>query len=350
MYANMYQNRIPLLENICKKYSLDEKLFITLQMAIQNSMASKKQQNKNQIEVVGKSNSQELVAKCDQFNVLSVEQTIFTFRGIQVIIDRDLAQLYGVETKQLNQQVRRNIERFPLSFRFQLTKEEKDELVTNCDRFNSLKHSTVNPYAFTEQGVAMLSAVLKSDTAIKVSIQIMQAFVAMRRYISANAGIFQRVESLERRQIETEDKVDRILDKIEEKSPSPTADQLFQTGCIWDAWSYVSDLVRSATKQIILIDNFVDDRVLTLLTKRREGVKAIIHTRYNEQLQLDLEKHNEQYAPIEVVQLPHKNHDRFLIIDDQVYLLGASVKDMGSSLCAITKVSFTVDMVLGLLK
>jgi 3-dehydroquinate dehydratase len=184
----MYQNRIPLLENICKKYSLDEKLFITLQMAIQNSMASKKQQNKNQIEVVGKSNSQELVAKCDQFNVLSVGQTIFTFRGIQVIIDRDLAQLYGVETKQLNQQVRRNIERFPLSFRFQLTKEEKDELVTNCDRFNSLKHSTVNPYAFTEQGVAMLSAVLKSDTAIKVSIQIMQAFVAMRRYISAQCG------------------------------------------------------------------------------------------------------------------------------------------------------------------
>lgn len=313
-------------------------------------MASREQQKKLRKEAVVNKSQVELVANCDQFNVLPVERTIFTIRGIQVIVDRDLAVLYGVETKQLNQQVRRNIERFPSSFRFQLTKKEKDELVTNCDRFNSLKHSSVNPYAFTEQGVAMLSAVLKSDTAIKVSIQIMEAFVTMRRYISANAGIFQRVESLERRQIETEDKVDRILDKIEEKSPAPTVDQLFQTGCIWDAWSYVSDLVRSATKQIILIDNFVDDRVLTLLTKRQEGVRATIHTRYNEQLLLDLEKHNGQYAPIEVIQLPHKNHDRFLIIDEQVYLLGASVKDMGSSLCAITKMSFAANMVLELLK
>ena len=158
----------------------------------------------------------------------------------------------------------------------------------------------------------------------------MNAFVAMRRFIVQNAGILMRISHLERHQIETDEKIDIILDKMEENSPKILPEQIFQTGCVWDAWSYVSNLVRSAKQRIVLIDNFVDDRVLSMLDKRAEGVSATIHSRYYEQFQTDLKKHNEQYPAIEFVQLPHKNHDRFLIIDDKVYLMGASLKDMGA--------------------
>lgn len=295
--------------------------------------------------------NKELVANCDRFNSpLTIEQTILTIRGEQVMIDRDLAMLYGLETKVLNQQVRRNIERFPNRFRFQLTEQEKSEVVTNCDHLSNMRFSHTLPYVFTEQGVAMLASVLKSDTAVRVSIQIMDAFVAMRRFISSNAGIFQRVDQLERHQIETDEKLDTILDKMEEKSPAPSREQLFQTGCIWDAWSYVSNLIRSARRNIVLIDNFVDDRVLSLLSKRADGVEATIYTRYNEQLVVDMKKHNQQYAPIELKQLPHKNHDRFLVIDDSIFLLGASVKDLGCSLCAITPMKIRPEDLLNLIK
>ena len=132
------------------------------------------------------------------------------------MIDRDLAELYGVETKALNQAVKRNIERFPENFRFQLSNQEKDELVTNCDRFNSVKHSSVNPFAFTEQGVAMLSAVLKSETAINTSIRIIDAFVSMRNFLMNNASIFQRMERIEMKQLKTDEKIDVILDRLNE--------------------------------------------------------------------------------------------------------------------------------------
>ncbi len=132
------------------------------------------------------------------------------------MIDRDLAELYGVETKVLNQAVKRNIERFPESFRFQLSNQEKDELVTNCDRFNGIKHSSVNPFAFTEQGVAMLSAVLKSETAINTSIRIIDAFVSMRNFLMNNASIFQRMERIEMKQLKTDEKIDVILDRLNE--------------------------------------------------------------------------------------------------------------------------------------
>ena len=217
------------------------------------------------------------------------------------------------------QKVKRNVARFPERFRFQLTKQEMKELVTNCDRFKSLKHSSSAPYAFTEQGISMLSAVVTSQKAVDTSIRIMDAFVGMRRYLSANAHIFQRLDRVERQQLE------------------------------WDAWAFVSDLVRSAKQRIVLIDNFVDDRVLSLLDKRAENVSATIHSRYYESFQVDLKKHNEQYREIIFVQLPHKSHDRFLIIDDDVYLLGASVKDMGVGVCAITKMEASPEAVLQLL-
>ena len=145
----------------------------------------------------------ELVTNCDQFvTVPQIENMIFTIRNVQVMVDRDLAMLYGEETKVMNQAIKRNVERFPERFRFQLTDEETTELVTNCDRFSSLKHSSSNPFVFTEQGVAMLSAVLRSETAVSVSVQIMDAFVAMRHFIASNAQVFQRLEVIEHHQLE----------------------------------------------------------------------------------------------------------------------------------------------------
>lgn len=280
----------------------------------------------------------------NKLTVTTIQSKIALVRNQQVLLDRDLAKLYGVEVSQMNRQVKRNIERFPSDFMFQLTKEEYDSLKCQNGISNQRGGDRRLPYAFTEQGIAMLSGLLRSEVAIQTNIMIMRAFVAMRRFLSANAQIFQRLDRIEVQQLEdkkwkaeTDEKIEAILDKIEEKSPSPTAEQIFSTGCIWDAWQYVSELVRSAKSRIILIDNFVDERVLTLLSKRGDGVSATIHTRYNQPFLLDLEKYNQQYPAITAIQIPHKHHDRFLIIDDVVYLLGASVKDMGTGLCAITK-------------
>ena len=287
----------------------------------------------------------------------SIERVIYTFRGVQVMLDRDLAKMYNVETKVLNQAVKRNSSRFPERFMFQLSKEEFDNWKSQIVTSNMMSQSEIEsfkmavrraPYAFTEQGVAQLSAVLKSDTAIEVSIRIMDAFVAMRRFISTNAEMFQRIERLESHQTSTDEKVEHIMKRMDELAPAITPEQIFATGCVWDAWDYVSQLVRSAKQRIVLIDNFVDERVLTLLTKRAAGVSATIHSRYTQQFKLDLEKHNEQYEPIEFIQIPHKSHDRFLFIDDNVYLLGTSIKDMGTSLCAITRLETSADIVMQL--
>ena len=278
-----------------------------------------------------------------------IEKLIVTVRGEQVLIDQDIARIYGVTTGRLNEQAKRNIARFPESFRFQLTKEERDEVIANCENLRSLKFYPSLPYAYTEQGISQLSTVVHSKIAIERSIMIMNAFVAMRRYLLHNAGILVRIAHLEKHQIETDQKIDLILDKMDANSPKLLTEQIFATGCVWDAWSYVSDLVRSAKQRIVLIDNFVDDRVLSLLDKRGDGVEAMIHSRYSESFLTDLQKHNAQQREIKFTQLPYRNHDRFLIIDDEVYLLGASVKDMGVGLCAITKMRTTPETVLGLL-
>ena len=179
--------------------------------------------------------------------LLPIEQRILTIRSKQVIIDRDLAVLYGVETKVLNQAVKRNIERFPEHFRFQLSNQEKDELVTNCDRFSTLKHSSVNPFAFTEQGVAMLSAVLKSDTAIHTSIRIIDAFVAMRNFLMNNASIFQRIERIEMKQLKTDERVDAILDRL--NIQNDPVEGVFFNGQIFDAYAFIAGLIRKADKR-----------------------------------------------------------------------------------------------------
>ena len=308
---------------------------------------------------------EELITNCDDFensgqllSVHDIENLIVTIRGRQVIIDRDLAFLYHVEVKQMNRQVKRNIERFPEDFMFQLTKEEYESLKCHFGASNTRggDHRAL-PYAFTQQGIGMLSGLLRTKIAIETNINIMRAFVGMQKYVAATLQIFQRLDRVEFQLLEhkqwmeqTDNKIEQILETIEERSPRLLPEQVFPTGCVWDAWTYISDLVRSARKRIVLIDNFVDDRVLSMLTKRADGVTATIHTRYNEQFITDLKKHNTQYPEIAFIQLPHRNHDRFLIIDDKVYLLGASLKDIGAGLCAVTEMTIAPEVILGMVR
>ena len=257
-----------------------------------------------------------------------IENRIYTMRGVQVMVDRDLAELYGVETKRLNEAVKRNIERFPDKFRFQLTDNEKLKLVADCDRFKLLKHSSSNPFVFTEQGIAMISAVLRSETAIEVSIRIMEAFVAMRKYLVANAQLFQRIDRLEMSQLETNHKLDVIFKQLEDKAIKDNQG-IFFDGQIFDAYVFISRLIKQARREIILIDNYVDETVLTLLDKRAECVGATIYTHtVTKQLQLDVDKHNSQYQPITIKSF-RESHDRFICIDEKVYHIGASIKDLG---------------------
>ena len=279
-----------------------------------------------------------------------IENLIFTFRDEPVMVDRDLAQLYQVETKVLNQSVKRNLNRFPEMFRFQLNDKERDELVTNCDRFENLKHSSVNPYAFTEQGVAMLSAVLRSDIAVEVSIQIIQAFVSMKRFISTNANIFQRLDTVEKRQFIADKKIDQVFKALEDKSITPK-EGLFFDGQVFDAYLFISDIIKKAESSIILIDNFIDETVLTMLSKRSEKVSAIIYTKQiSKQLRLDLTKHNQQYSKVKIKLMPN-SHDRFLIIDNkELYHIGASLKDLGKKWFAFSRMDSLLNDVLAKLK
>ena len=314
-----------------------------------------------------KTEKTEVIANCDNISI-NIESLIHTIRGQKVMVDFDLAMLYGVQTKALNQAVKRNTKRFPDDFMFQLTQEEwnilRSQIVTAKtpeDQAIALLRSQFAtakdiskirtlPYAFTRNGIGMLSSVLGSETAVAMNIRIMRAFTASQQIMESNAILFKRVFHLEQHQQETDDKINYLIAKMDDLSPKLLSEQIFNTGCIWDAWAYVSDLVRSAKHRIVLIDNYVDDRVLSLLDKRADHVEATIHSRYYESFQTDLKKHNDQYREIHFLQLPHKNHDRFLIIDDDVYLLGASVKDMGIGLCAITKMQTTPETILDLLK
>lgn len=266
-----------------------------------------------------------------------IESQIFTIRGLQVMIDRDLAEMYQVETKVLNQAVKRNSERFPIQFRFQLTENEKTELVTICDRFDSLKHSSSNPKVFTEQGVAMLSAVLRSKIAVQISIQIINAFVEMRKFIANHYGLLQRMEGIERKQIETDQKFEQVFKALESKNAIPNQGVFFD-GQVFDAYELASKIIRSAKNSIVLIDNYIDESTLTHLSKKTKAVKVLLLTKtVSNQLTLDVKKANEQYGDFEI-RVFVNSHDRFIIIDNSdVYHLGASLKDLGKKWFAFSK-------------
>jgi len=258
------------------------------------------------------------------------------------MLDSDLAELYKVETRMLNQAVKRNSKRFPIEFMFQLNKEEYKK-ISDSFLISQIVTSKGNrggtrklPFVFTEQGVSMLAGILKSDIAIKISIKIMNAFVEMRKFISHNAVLFQRLEKVEMKQLEDDHKFEQIFTALEDKSRKPKQG-IFFDGQIFDAYLFVSDLIKNAKKQITLIDNYIDETVLILFSKNQK-VKVTIYTKnITEQFKLDLEKYNSQYNPIEVKKFV-LSHDRFLIIDKkQVYHFGASLKDLGKKWFAFSK-------------
>jgi hypothetical protein len=284
----------------------------------------------------------------------SIENKIYNIRGMQVILDRDLALLYQTETKYINRAVNRNPDRFPGSFAFQLADSEWESLRfqigTLEEKSGRGQHRKYLPRVFTEQGVAMLSAVLNTDIAIQVSIQIMQAFVAMRKFLINNASVFQRLNQVELKQSKTDEKLEQIFKALETGQIQPNQG-IFFDGQIFDAYSFVSSLIREAKKSIILIDNYVDDTVLALLSKRNRQVSASVYTlKISLQLDLDLKKHNSQYPEIKIFELK-KTHDRFLILDEkELYHFGASLKDLGKKWFAFSKMDAFVHHILSKLQ
>lgn len=318
-----------------------------------------------------------------------LKSKIYTIRGVQVMLDYDLAEIYGYETRTFNQQVKNNIEKFDDDFRFQITKEEyngilrsnfltSNMLTTDCE---SIKYDDKEvltskkliskpekrggrqhlPYAFTEQGVYMLMTVLKGDLATQQSKQLIRLFKQMKDYIIRHHNVLEYNEILHLAK-QTEDNTNDIkeikqnmLTKdnigiiIRNFSEPIMKDYLFTDGQIFDAYVFVADLIKRAKSEIILIDNYVDETVLTMLDKRYDGVKATIYTaNIPKQLKLDLQKHNSEYRPINIEKF-NKSHDRFLIIDDDVYLIGASLKDLGKKMFGIAKMEIEKDKILSIL-
>ena len=278
-----------------------------------------------------------------------IENRIFYFRGTQVMLDSDLANIYKVETRVLNQAVNRNIERFPELFRFQLTEVEfenwKSQIVMS-ENHNLKSQNVISsvhggrrtlPYVFTEQGVAMLSAVLRSDVAVKVSTQIINAFVEMRKFVANHYGLLQRMEGIERKQIETDQKFEQVFKALESKNAIPNQGVFFD-GQVFDAYELASKIIRSAKNSIVLIDNYIDESTLTHLSKKTKAVKVLLLTKtMSNQLTLDVKKANEQYGNFDI-RVFANSHDRFIIIDNSdVYHVGASLKDLGKKWFAFSK-------------
>ena len=270
-----------------------------------------------------------------------INEKIYFLRGVYVMLDRDLSALYQVETRTLNQAVKRNQERFPSDFMFQLTQDELEEwmsqiVISNKEKMGMRK----KPYAFTEQGVAMLSGVLKSKIAITTSIHIIQTFVQMRRFIADNALVHHRLEKLEKQHSITTTKLEHIFQAIEDKNMKAQSG-IFYDGQVFDAHVFVSDLMRHAKKSIILIDNYIDDTVLTQLSKAKQNVNIYLLTKNaSNALKLDIKKYNEQYSNIVLVDFSLA-HDRFLILDEnEIYHIGASLKDLGKKWFAFSKITF----------
>ena len=271
----------------------------------------------------------------------SIRSRIFTIRGIQVMLDRDLAELYGVPTKRLNEQVRRNAERFPDDFMFHLSKSEMSELVANCDRFNKMKHSSVPMTAFSEHGIIMLASVLKSGVAIEASIRITHAFVAMRRALATVAPLLARIEETDRRQIadqlrndanqaRNEERFKLILDAMRDKTFPPQ--KVFFDGQIYDAFEQMKKFVRMAKTELIVIDPYFDDSVLPLIAQKRPSVAVLVVKNRRKDLlhAVDVAKFNAQHGNTLTVKESTVFHDRFLIIDKSILIhVGASLNFLG---------------------
>lgn len=253
---------------------------------------------------------------------INIESLIYVVRDEQVMLDSDLAKLYDVETKVLNQAVKRNIQRFPPDFMFQLTNKGRGG-------------ARYLPYAFTENGVAMLSSVLRSERAIEVNIRIMRAFTQMRNFIRKHGSLFQRLDRLEMKQLKTDEKVDLILDSL--NRDKDIKEGVFFEGQIFDAYASIADLIRRAKCRIVIIDSYIDDSVLVQLSKRSPDVTVDIYAgKISQQLRQDVARHNTQYPRVTLYAY-NKAHDRFLIIDEEDYHIGHSLKDLGKKLFAFSR-------------
>ena len=270
-----------------------------------------------------------------------IKNLIYNIRGKQVILDSDVAMLYHYETKKINQAVKRNIDRFPERFCFQLTEEEfsnlRSQFVTLNENIARGKHRKYLPYVFTEQGIAMLSGLLKNDIAIQVSINIMDAFVEMRKFLMLNGQVFERLTHVEYKLLEHDKKFDKVFNELQKEEN--IKQQIFFDGQIYDAYSIIIDIIKKANKKILIIDNYVDDSILKMLAKKKNNVEVVIFTSDKSNIQnLDIQKFNKEY-PILKLAKTNKFHDRFIVIDNkEMYHLGASIKDLGKKCFGINKI------------
>ena len=262
------------------------------------------------------------------------------------MLDSDVAMLYHYETKKINQAVKRNIERFPERFCFQLTEEELEimwsQIVTTSKlEDNKYRSKKYLPYVFTEQGIAMLSGILKNEIAVQVSIKIMDAFVEMRKFMNINKSLFEKVVSIENKMdkkfIEQDKKFDIIFDQLQLEEN--IKQRIFFQGQIYDAYSLIVDIIKKASKKILIIDNYVDDSILKMLTKKKNDVEVVILTSNKSNIQnIDIQKFNKEYPLLKVAKT-NKFHDRFIVIDNkEMYHLGASIKDLGKKCFGINKI------------
>ena len=280
----------------------------------------------------------------------TIENSIIFIREKQVMLDRDLAIFYQTETRVIKQAVKRNLNRFPEDFIFEINSLEAELLVSQNVIPNKSHLGGALPFAFTEQGVAMLATVLKSKTAVNVSIKLIRTFVALRKLHTQYSGLFQRLELVEKKQIEADNHFNNIFTALEKRNAIP-AQGIFFNGQIFDAYKFVADIIKSAKTSIILIDNYIDETTLALLSKRNAGVEAII---FSEQLSrnqiIDLQKLNAQYENIRFKKLKN-NHDRFLIIDQkEMYHFGASLKDLSKKIFAFSKMDNEIPLILAILQ
>lgn len=275
-----------------------------------------------------------------------IKNLIYTIRGKQVMLDSDVAMLYNYETKKVNQAVKRNIDRFPERFCFQLTEKELEvmwsQIVTTSKlEDNKYRSKKYLPYVFTEQGIAMLSGILKSEVAIQVSIKIMDAFVEMRKIININRNLYEKVINIENKMdkkfIEQDNKFDLIFDQLQMEEN--IKQRIFFEGQIYDAYSIIIDIIKRAKQKILIIDNYIDDSIFKMLTKKKNNVEVIILTSNKSNIQnIDIQKFNKEY-PILKVAKTNKFHDRFIVIDNkEMYHIGASIKDLGKKCFGINKI------------
>lgn len=271
-----------------------------------------------------------------------IQNLIYTIRGKQVMIDSDVANLYHYETKRINEAVKRNIERFPEEFCFRLTLSEfrnlKSQIATSSlEEQNEYGGRRKLPLVFTEQGIAMLAPLLKNKIAVQVSIDIMNAFVKMRHFLKDNGKLFERVTTLEYQQIENNKKFDLVFDQLQEKRIENR--RIFYNGQIYDAYSLIIKIIKKAENKITIIDNYIDDSVLEMLSKKKDNVEVVILTSNNSNIKnIDIQKFNKQYPTLKVAKTT-SFHDRFIIIDEkELYHLGASIKDLGKKCFAINKI------------